>query len=351
MTQRTRYFLLGSALVVVLGVGTGLVAYYNGAIPGLSSADDAELAYVPADSTALAYADVRAIMASDFRQKLREALPTGDEKDRIHKEIGVDLEHDIDVVVAGFRGSDPSNGGAVVLVRGRFNDAKIETTAVQHGARAEEYKGKRMLVWNHGTQTAEPVEGSEAAGAHAVASRLHGPVVAFLEPGLLALGDTTSVRSAIDAAVAKNAITQNAELMKLVNDVRDGANAWVVGRFEEFTKNAKLPDEVKSRLPAVQFLAVSAHVNGGLTGTLRAQTRDEQAAQDLKAVVSGALAAGRLMAGQDERATTVLNALQVGGTNKTVTLGFSLPPNVLDVLSGIARSHMHDGPERKPTPR
>ena len=346
MTQRTRYFLIGSALVVVLGVGTGLVAYYNGALPGLSSADDAELAYVPADSTALAYADVRAIMASDFRQKLREALPTGDEKDRIHKEIGVDLEHDIDVVVAGFTGNDPSNGGAVVLVRGRFNNGQIEATAVQHGARAEDYKGKRTLVWNR----AEVVEGHDTAVPHA-AMGLHGPVVAFLEPGLLALGDINSVRRAIDAAAAKNAITQNAELMKLVNDVRGGANAWVVGRFEEFTKNAKLPDEVKSRLPAVQFLAISAHVNGGLTGTLRAETRDEQAAQDLKAVVSGALAAGRLMAGQDERATTVLNALQVGGTNKTVTLGFSVPPNVLDVLSGIARGHMNDGPERKQTPR
>jgi hypothetical protein len=346
MTQRTRYFLLGSALVVVLGVGTGLVAYYNGALSGLSAADDAELAYVPGDSTALAYADVRAIMSSDFRQKLREVMPTGDEKDRIHKEIGVDLEHDIDVVVAGFTGSDPTNGSAVVLVRGRFNDGQIETTAVQHGAKVEEYKGKRLLSWNYGGGAVEPTDG------HAMSAGMNGPpVVAFLEPGLLALGPSASVRRAIDTAAAKSDITKNAELMKLVNDVRGGANAWVVGRFEEFTKSASLPDEVKAHLPAVQFLAVSAHVNGGLSGTIRAETRDEQAAKDLRAVVSGALAAGRLLAGQDQRATTVLNALQVGGTNKTVTLGFAVPPEVLDVLSGIARGQMHGAPERKQRPR
>ena len=47
-------------------------------------------------------------------------------------------------------------------------------------------------------------------------------------------------------------------------------------------------------MPALQHVAVSAHVNGGVNGTLRAETRDDKAAQDLKAVLSGALAAGRL---------------------------------------------------------
>ena len=33
MNQRTRSFLIGSAAVVLLGLGTGLVAYYNGGLP------------------------------------------------------------------------------------------------------------------------------------------------------------------------------------------------------------------------------------------------------------------------------------------------------------------------------
>ena len=36
MTRGPRFFLAGSAFVVVLGLGTGLVAYYNGGLPGMA---------------------------------------------------------------------------------------------------------------------------------------------------------------------------------------------------------------------------------------------------------------------------------------------------------------------------
>src|SRR5262245_10023610 len=235
MTQRTRYFLLGSSLVVMLVLATGLLAYYNGNLPlGLSS-EPSEFAYMPAESTAVAYADVRAIMNSDFRQKLRQMLPTGQETDRFKQEIGVDIEHDIDTVVAGFTGNDPSKGGVVVLVRGRFNDSQIETVARQHGATVEEYQGKRMLLMNEGhmAQAGTPSQMTDhPTGA-----------VAFLEPGLLAFGDSASIKHAIDTAASKNDFTKNADLMKLVEDVRGANNAWVVGRFDEISPN--IPPEVK----------------------------------------------------------------------------------------------------------
>jgi len=329
MTRRTRYFLIGSSLVVVLGLCTGLVAYYNGSLPLGLSAEPSEFTYMPSDSTALAYADVRAIMRSEFRQKLRQLLPTGQGKDELQKELGIDLENDIDTVLAGFTGNDPTQGGTVVLVRGRFNNGLIETTAVQHGARTDDYRSKRMLVMSHGGFDGVPPEGHPMR-------REGGPALAFIEPGLLALGDVASIRRAIDASATNADITKNADLMKLVNDVRGGANAWVVGRFDEISKHSGLPDQVKQHLPAVQFFAVSARVNGGINGMIRAQTRDDQAAQDLKAVVSGALAAGRLMAGQDAKANSILNSLQVGGSDKTVTLAFTVPPELLDVLNGVA---------------
>lgn len=329
MTQRTRYFLVGSSMVVMVVLATGLVAYYNGNLP--LSSTPSEFSYMPAESTAVAYADVRAIMGSDFRQKLRQVLPTGEETDRLKQEIGVDIEHDIDSVVAGFTGSDPSKGGAVVLVRGRFNDAQIETIARQHGATLEEYKGKRMLLMA-GDSTVMKGEYPNHTFEHPTAG------VAFIEPGLLALGDAASIKRAIDTASSGNDFTKNTDLMKLVDDVRGANTAWVVGRFDEISQ-ANIPAEVKEHLPAVQFFAVSAHVNGGLSGTLRADARDEQSATDLKAVITGGLAAGRLMAGQDAKANSILNSIQVGGTNKTVTLAFTVPPELLDVLNGVAAAH------------
>ena len=77
MTQRTRYFLVGSSMVVmVVWHGLGGVLQRRSAV---EFGRPSEFSYMPAESTAVAYADVRAIMGSDFRQKLRQVLPTGQE--------------------------------------------------------------------------------------------------------------------------------------------------------------------------------------------------------------------------------------------------------------------------------
>src|SRR6476661_4935420 len=76
MTKKTRYFLAGSAAVLAAGLGTGMVAYYTGGFqPVSASAVSNELRYVPADATVVAYADVRAIMDSDLRARLKQAMP------------------------------------------------------------------------------------------------------------------------------------------------------------------------------------------------------------------------------------------------------------------------------------
>ena len=146
MSKSTRYFLIGAATVVVLGVGTGLVAYYNGGLAGARQTSDADLAYLPANAAAVGYADVRTIMSSEFRQKLRQILPTGEEKEKLQAELGVDLERDIDSVAAAYVGGSSPFDGALVVVRGRFNTAQIEALATQHGATASDYKGRRLLT-------------------------------------------------------------------------------------------------------------------------------------------------------------------------------------------------------------
>ena len=325
MSRGTRNFLIGSSLVLAVGLCTGLVAYYSGGLPlGAAGAPD-EFAYLPADTSAVAYANVRAIMDSEFRKKLKSSLPTGEEQEKLKTETGIDIERDIDTVVAGFRGENPEQGGAVVLVRGRFNDGDVEFRARQHGATVEEYRGKRLVLM------APQVTGGEGASARHATGGL-----AFLEPGLIALGDADSIKRAIDAQATSQNVSANTELMAFVEEVQLGANAWVVGKFDELSKNAELPEHVRAQIPAVQWLAVSANVNGGIRGTLRAEARDDKAAEDLRAVVNGALAAGRMMGGQDPRATNILNSVQLTGTGKTVAVSFTLPPDMLDVLAGVA---------------
>jgi hypothetical protein len=68
---------------------------------------------------------------------------------------------------------------------------------------------------------------------------------------------------------------------------------------------------------------------------VRAQARDDQSAEQLRAVVNGAIAAGKMMAGNDHTMAAVLNSLQSNGTGKNIEVSFSLPPEVLDSLGAM----------------
>jgi hypothetical protein len=271
----------------------------------------------------VAYADVRAIMNSEFRKKLRQVLPTGTEQEKLKAEIGVDIEKDIDSVVAGMAGSEPGKGG-VVLIRGRFNDQTIEAAAVRHGAKVESYRGKKLLVLadRHQEQTGD--SGNPTTGS-----------LAFLERGLLALGDSASVKKAIETGAGGESVTKNDELMKLVGEIRKTGNAWAVGRMDSLS-HGELPSPVRDQLSAVQFMAASVKINGGVSGLVRAEARDDQSAEQLRDIVRGALAAGRLMSGKDARVDAMLNSFQLQGTGKTVSLAFTVPPEVFDILNGVA---------------
>ena len=332
MTRSTRYFLAGSAFVVVLGLGTGLVAFYNGGLPlGLKKANDADLGYLPAESVAVAYADVRAIMTSEFRQKLRQVLPTGEELTKFRDELGVDIEQDIDTVAAAYLGNATTPKSGVVVVRGRFNDATIEALAVKHGAVAETYKDKRLL-----TMTAPvPVEGS----TEPVATHHPAATVAFLDPGVLALGELEAVKKAIDAGASGAELRKNTELIAMVDEMRGTGNAWAVGRLDAMSNHAGLPSEITTHMPAVKLVAASVHVNGGVRGLLQAEAFDDKAAEQLRDVVRGALAAGRLMSGQNPKMDAMLNSLQITGAGKTVGLSFTVPAEFLELLNGVAAAH------------
>jgi hypothetical protein len=248
MTARTRYFVIVSLLVLGVGLGTGLVAYYTGFPAGAfaRAGGPDELQFVPRDATLIAYADVREIMTSELRQKLHSVIPVpADGQHEFEEKTGINIETDIDRVVACVnpdRTSTSSPGSGMVLARGRFNETKIESLMREHGAQAEDYRGKRFIA---GTISPDSGKSHEFAAA-------------FLEPGLVALGSTKLVRSAVDLhqtgdnpQAGLQSVTGNEELMNLVKTLETGNNFWAVGRFDALQTQAHLPQEVTNRLPAL----------------------------------------------------------------------------------------------------
>jgi hypothetical protein len=337
MTKRTRYFLAGSAATMVAGLTVGLVAFKLGG-PALfaSRSGPAELSYVPADASVVAFANVREVMDSELRQQLKQALPaTAHEEGQkeFQEQTGIDIERDIDHVVAAFTAAGTGEPNGLVVARGRFNTTQLETLAREHGGVVEDYKGKRLVtVSEH--KNADGTTTSDHRGPHAV-------TLAFLEPDLVAIGSDQAIKTSIDAQLSAHSITSNDEMMELVSQIDSGNNAWAVGRFDAIASHAKLPQEIQSRIPAIQTFAVMAHVDGGLSGTLRAEARDDQSAENLRQVINGLLALGRMQGQNDPKVAAMMQSLQTSGSGKTVALSFAVPAEIFQMIHNMHNGNGH----------
>ncbi len=347
MTTKTRYFVIASLLLLGVGIGSGLVAYYSGhplsAFMRRGGPD--ELKYVPQDATVLAYADVQDVMHSQLRQKMHDAVPMSENGQReFQDQTGINIETDIEHVVAFAGpgvGADGPHGG-MVLARGHFDALKIETLMRDRGAHVEDYKGAHLIIADMPHATASAGTRPDMSGLPGATGANDSFAVSFIEPRLVAVGNARLVRAAIDQKDGPN-VTNNEEMMKLVRSL-EGGNAWAVGRFDAIQKQAHLPANMASQIPPITWFSISSHVNGGISGAIRAETRDDESANNLRDVVGGFLALVKLQAGSKPEFQALIHSLDVRVTGKTVELTFAIPAEAFDAIGALARpGHKPDG--------
>jgi hypothetical protein len=325
MTKKTRYFMVGAVAILAVGLSIGLVAYYGG-LPGIAlsrAAGPQELRYVPKDAVVVAFVNVRDVMASEFRQKIRGLESAHDAKGQqeFREATGIDIENDIDHVVACMLPGDSAvERRGFVLASGRFNQARIEGFVKEHGGVVQSYKGKKILMHKAG--------GEEGTTSHPAAEQM---ALAFLGPNEVAVGMVGGVERAIDLEQGGESVADNAEMMKMIRAVEDG-NAWAVGRFDALANTAKLPENVASQIPPITWFSASGRVDGGVSGTVSVEARDESAAKNLRDVVNGFVALAKLQAGSKPEIQTLVQSVQLGGSDKTVAISFTVPAAMLDAL-------------------
>ena len=319
MSRRTRYVALASGGVLAVGLCGGLVAYLNrDAARGAASHAHPELAFVPAHATALAFADVRAVMASELRERVRRIVPDGAGREQLERHLGLDIERDIDRVLvywapepdAGAPGEESSSG--LALFRGRLDAERLEAVARRGGAEVSEEDGSRIVT-------------REIEGAGSLA-------MAFLEPGLAAVGELAAVRSAARRGTAGAGIDADADMMRLLGRVDDRSSFWAVGRLGDSGLLGWVPEQVSERLPPVTAFAVQGRINGGISLSLAVEGRDDAAAQNLRDVVRGFVALAQLQTLGNPDLQAILDSLQTGGDGTAVTLSFRVPAEAVDFL-------------------
>ncbi len=316
MAAKTRYFVLTAAGILTAGLTTGLVASYMGGLPVALShqAGPEDLAFVPPDAIAVGYANVQEVMASELRQRLRrlqDANPDSQERHDFEEKTGVNVERDIDAVVGALLpASGDKEGNPLVLARGRFDQVRIEGLARDHGGDVSDYQGVRVI-------------------AHAGDERTM--ALGFLAPGIVAVGSLDSVKGAIDAKRSGRNVMSNTEIMRLVGEL-DGNNAWAVGRFDAMASTTGLAGELQQRMPTVSWFSAAGHLNGGITGTFKAEAKDDEAAKNLRDMMRGVVAMVKLQSDSKPEMRAFVDSLQLGGEGKTVAVGFSVPAEMFDAL-------------------
>jgi len=322
MSKKTRYFVVTAAAILAVGLTTGLVASYMGLPVAFSrAAGPDELQYVPADAAVVAYANVRQIMDSQFRERFRQFEPDTKERDEFEAKTGVNIDHDINSVVAVLTSSitHPTSAphGMLILARGRFEQSRLEALALEHGGHVEDYNGKRLLI--HGNDAGTP----EMA-------------IGFLEADLIALGGYEAIKKSIDANGGRNIVSTNADLMRQIGEL-DASNAWAVGRFDAIANSAHVPSEIQAHLPAIQWFSAATHINGGVSGVFKAEARDEESAKNMRDVLNGFLALARMQSSSQPELKTMVDSLQLSGDGKNVAVSFTLPSELFDALSQLKK--------------
>jgi hypothetical protein len=315
--------------ILAVGLGTGLVASYMGLPVSVfsSAAGPEELQYVPAEAAVVAYANVRDVMNSQFRQRFKSLEPSQDDKNQFEERTGLNLETDVDSVVAAIMPKDgmannPA-GSFLILARARYQASRLETLAIEHGAQVTEYNGKRIITHHEENAAADVNHDDMAFG--------------FIESDLVAFGSLNTVKASIDAHASNRNIVSNNEMMKLVNEI-DNANAWAVGKFDAIASKAGLPTEIAAALPAITWFSAAGHINGGVSGTFKAEAKDEATAKNLRDIMGGFLAMAKMQAGNKPGMQQLADSLVISGEGNTVALAFSIPSELLDMIEGLAKS-------------
>jgi hypothetical protein len=336
MTKRTRYFLAGAVVLLIFGLGGGLVAYLRYSRAQVPPGLPAEVRYVPANAEMVAYANVRQVINSDLH---RELMPNIDPESRKGRQMmndfaGVDLEKQVDYVVMyvePFLRSDQDNPPPVprasLLVHGSFDQARIEQFIRDRGGVIEEHNGRKLFVHEH--------SGEEVA-------------VGFIDSSLIAIGSADLVRRAIDlsrnANDFKNVMT-NQEMMNLIRDT-SGSTAWAVGQFDAISRRMKLPNAVAGQVPPMRFISAKADINGGVKATIRAETGDKAAADQLRDVVRGFITLARMQATGKSEVENALKSIELSGTDNTVRMSFAMRAETLRLLA----PRRGRGPSAPPAP-
>ena len=117
-------------------------------------------------------------------------------------------------------------------------------------------------------------------------------------------------------------------------DQFETSNAWAVGRFDAIPSAGHLPKRDSGAYARNPVVLGGRHINGGVSGVFKAETRDEESAKNIRDIMSGFIALAKMQAGSHPSCDHGRN-LQLSGEGKNIAVSFTVPSELFDALQQL----------------
>ena len=320
---RSRVALFVSVLVVALGVIAGLGALWLDSARAAVGPMPGEGLVLPADTQFVMGVDVKRLVASPIWERYAsrpEMRPEGLRE--LEAWTGLDPARDIDqIVVAGRRAAGKKQPPPLVMAMGRFDLKKLGWTLdkVEQG-QTSQLEGTTLFTM-------------EKKGESSSLALLHARTLLF--------GPTERVEAVVASrSRGETPLSQNAELLGLVESVKPGSTFWVVG---DQSMLAGMPQAIPApgmggsggagmNLPPLQSLTLTGDLDPQLSLALTGVAADEAAATKLADVVRGLVALMSLQAQQKPELAQLASAFTISTEMNRVLISARIPYELLEAL-------------------
>jgi hypothetical protein len=267
------------SLVAAAAIGIGLTA------TPIRAAEVEKL--IPAEAESYFQINLKQIIESDLFKKyalanLKQAME-GNEAQKALKDLGLDPLKDVDTITGGFWGDDPQNMKALVVVRGKFDPAKLFEAAEA----AAKKDGDKVSIVKDGDYTLVKF----------TANNRPEPFFASVVDNTTLVGGTDKkiVTAAMKASDDKSKSAMKKELAALVAKMDGKASMFGVG-----VSNGKVgdipaipgiddPEKLKKQLEKMESSSMTLKVTGDVALDIQMTMKDAAAADDFGATVDDLL--------------------------------------------------------------
>jgi hypothetical protein len=279
------------------------------------------LELLPADAGMVFGIEWRRIADSSIGAQLAQQIKKAD----LAKAPGLEgmqemLMHDLDsVLIAAPAGVFAAGKNAgLVVVKGRFDPAKMQALFAGSKARPERYKAVELFA---STQTGTRME---AAAQNAV--------FGLLDSGTLLAGDRTQVHAAIDRVKAGRLTPPTAGLLAGVAELAAGNDMWfIVSIPPSATKDVSQP--MAQMFSDVKRADMGISFRDGMAMRMNLHAKDAAAAGTLAQTMQGLIGMAAMSQNQNPDATEMLRKLTIAPEGSRVTMALSLNQKELEVLT------------------